>query len=74
MCYVNLFQHLMVVGLENTKDPRAKAMAFDLASKWLNNNRLAYEQSDGAMFEKVLYLKSFIFFSPLTYLYFILTV
>jgi len=62
MCYVNLFQHLMVVGLENTKDPRAKAMAFDLASKWLNNNRLAYEQSDGAMFEKVLYLKCLHFF------------
>ena len=51
MLYV---KHLMVFGLENTGDPRAKALAFDLARKWLNNNYLAYQQSiPSAMFEKV---------------------
>lgn len=44
---------MMVVGLENTNDPRAEKLAFDLASKWLNNNLLAYQQSE-AMFEKVM--------------------
>ena len=44
----------MVVGLENTADPRAKLLAFDLAHKWLNNNFEAYTQSiPSAMFEKV---------------------
>lgn len=50
-------QHLMVVGLENTADPRAEALAFDLARRWINNNFLAYQQSTpNAMFEKVLIL------------------
>ena len=48
----------MVVGLENTGDPRAQAIAFDLASRWINNNFAAYQQSSpNAMFEKVLYSK-----------------
>ena len=42
----------MVVGLENTKDPRARQLAFDLASRWINNNYVSYNQSR-AMFEKV---------------------
>ena len=47
-------QHMLVVGLENTGDPRAKALAFDLAQKWLINNYDAYQQSmPNAMFEKV---------------------
>lgn len=45
----------MVVGLENTADPRAEALAFDLARNWINNNFVAYQQSiPNAMFEKVL--------------------
>lgn len=47
-------KHLLVVGLENTGDPRAEVLAFDLARKWLNNNFAAYQQSiPNAMFEKV---------------------
>ncbi len=47
-------QHMLVVGLENTGDPRAKALAFNLAQKWLINNYDAYQQSmPNAMFEKV---------------------
>ncbi|KZS20820.1 Trehalase [Daphnia magna] len=46
-------QHMLVVGLENTGDPRAKALAFKLAQKWLINNYDAYQQSmPNAMFEK----------------------
>ncbi|EFX63003.1 hypothetical protein DAPPUDRAFT_308726 [Daphnia pulex] len=46
-------QHLMVYGLENSADPRAKALAFDIARKWLDNNFAAYEQSvPNSMFEK----------------------
>lgn len=45
----------MVYGLENTSDPKAKALAFDIAQKWLNNNFEAYKQSiPNSMFEKVL--------------------
>ncbi len=45
---------MMVVGLENTGDPRAKALAFNLAQKWLINNYDAYQESmPNAMFEKV---------------------
>ena len=47
-------QNMMVVGLENTGDPRAKALAFHLAQKWLINNYNAYQESTpNAMFEKV---------------------
>ena len=47
-------QHLVVVGLEKTREPRAQALAFDLAQKWLTNNYNAYQQSmPKAMFEKV---------------------
>lgn len=53
----------MVVGLENTADPRAEALAFDLARKWINNNYVAYQQSiPNAMFEKVLYAYSCVTF------------
>ncbi|XP_046649837.1 trehalase-like [Daphnia pulicaria] len=46
-------QHLMVYGLENSADPRAKALAFDIARKWLDNNFAAYIQSvPNSMFEK----------------------
>lgn len=45
---------MIVVGLENTGDPRAKALAFNLAQKWLINNYDAYQESmPNAMFEKV---------------------
>jgi hypothetical protein len=45
----------MVYGLENSADPRAKALAFDIARKWLDNNFAAYKQSvPNSMFEKVL--------------------
>lgn len=46
-------QHLLVYGLENTADPRAETLAFDIARKWLDNNFLAFQQSiPNAMFEK----------------------
>jgi len=47
-------QHLLVIGLENTGEPKAQALALDLAKKWLLNNYYAYEQTmPNAMFEKV---------------------
>lgn len=47
-------QSMIVVGLENTGNPRAKAIAFQLAQRWLSNNYEAYQQSmPNAMFEKV---------------------
>jgi len=55
-------KHLMVYGLENTADPRAKALAFDVARKWLYNNFAAYKQSiPNSMFEKVLYFVSVLY-------------
>lgn len=44
-------QHMLVVGLENTGEPQAQAVAFELAQKWLHNNFKAYQQAS-AMFEK----------------------
>ena len=46
-------QQLIIQGLENTGDPRAKKLAFDLAQKWILNNFEAYKESmPNAMFEK----------------------
>jgi len=46
-------QHLLVVGLENTAEPKAQALALMLAKKWLLNNYKAYQQTmPNAMFEK----------------------
>jgi len=46
-------QHLLVVGLENTAEPKAQALALKLAKKWLLNNYKAYEETmPNAMFEK----------------------
>lgn len=44
-----------MVGLEQTGEPQAKELAYDLARRWLDNNYVAYQQSlPKAMFEKVL--------------------
>ena len=37
-------QHMIVVGLEKTGQPKAQAVAFDLAQRWLLNNYVAYQQ------------------------------
>ena len=52
---VNLFfpfQELIVTGLENTQDPKAKKLAFGLVDKWLQNVYVSYVQSGSKMFEK----------------------
>lgn len=46
-------QQLIIVGLENTGDERARRLAFDLAQKWIANNYDAYQDAvPSAMFEK----------------------
>jgi len=43
--------HLVVEALENTGEPTAQNLAFNLAQKWIQSNHLAYLQTE-AMFEK----------------------
>ncbi|CAL8124857.1 unnamed protein product [Orchesella dallaii] len=43
--------HLVVEALENTGEPTAQELAFNLAQKWIKSNHLSYVQT-GAMFEK----------------------
>ncbi len=38
-------QQLIIVGLENTGDERARRLAFDLAQKWIANNYDAYQDA-----------------------------
>nr|BAI67864.1 trehalase [Artemia franciscana] len=46
-------QHMLVMGLDKTGDPRAKELAFDVAQRWVFNNYEAFTQSlPNAMFEK----------------------
>lgn len=45
-------QELIVTGLENTLDPKAKKLAFGLVDKWLQNVYVSYVQSGRKMFEK----------------------
>ena len=46
-------QHMMVVGLNNTGDPVAQRLAFEIAETWVRSNYKAYKSSN-TMFEKVL--------------------
>jgi alpha,alpha-trehalase len=43
--------HIVVEALENSGEPSAKNLAFQLAEKWTRSNHLAYLQTE-AMFEK----------------------
>lgn len=62
----------MVIGLENTDDPRAQSLAFDLARRWINNNYVAYQQSiPNAMFEKVYWTKLVLLFINLIFFFFL---
>lgn len=45
-------QHVVIEGLEKTKNPSAVLVAEDLAKKWLRNNYLTWKKRD-AMYEKV---------------------
>lgn len=45
-------QHLVVDALEMTGNPEAKALAFEIAEKWISSNYKAFQQSK-KMFEKV---------------------
>ncbi|CAB4059318.1 TREH [Lepeophtheirus salmonis] len=45
-------QEIVITALENTNDPDAKDMAFNLAQRWTNNNWLTYNNSKKVMFEK----------------------
>lgn len=45
-------QHMMIVGLANTKDEAAGRVAFEIAEKWLRSNYKAFNQTE-AMYEKV---------------------
>ncbi|KAJ3639867.1 hypothetical protein Zmor_003199 [Zophobas morio] len=44
-------QHMMVVGLNNTGDPVAQRLAFEIAETWVRSNYKAYKSSN-TMFEK----------------------
>lgn len=54
-------QHMMIVGLDSTGDPYAKALAYELAVIWLRSNYKAFEDT-GDMFEKVIIIQ-------ITYIY-----
>lgn len=45
-------QHILIVGLDNLGDDRAKNTAQDWAQRWVQNNFVTYRET-GAMFEKV---------------------
>ena len=45
-------QHILIVGLDNLNDERAKNLAAKWATRWVRSNYLAY-QDQKAMYEKV---------------------
>ncbi|KAJ9575304.1 hypothetical protein L9F63_025746, partial [Diploptera punctata] len=44
-------QYIMIMSLNNTNDPWAQQLAFDLSEKWVRSNYKAYNETS-AMFEK----------------------
>lgn len=47
-------QHMMIVGLNETGDVYAQALAFEMTQMWMRSNYKAHEET-GAMFEKVFF-------------------
>lgn len=45
-------QYMVIMGLLNTGDVWAKELAFEMASRWVRSNFVAYNES-GHMYEKV---------------------
>lgn len=45
-------QHMVIVGLMNTGDIWAEELAFEIASRWVKSNFVAYNET-GHMYEKV---------------------
>lgn len=45
-------QHIVVEALENSNNEDAKALAFDLAQRWVQSNHKSFILSKGNMFEK----------------------
>lgn len=45
-------QHMMIVGLDNLGDERAKKIAYSWAERWVQGNYYAFRET-GAMYEKV---------------------
>ncbi|XP_048511996.1 trehalase isoform X2 [Athalia rosae] len=44
-------QYIMIVGLNNTGDPWAQKLAYELAERWVRGNQIAFNET-GHMFEK----------------------
>jgi len=45
-------QYIMIMGLDNTNDVGAKALAFQMTEKWVRSNYKAFNET-GTMYEKV---------------------
>lgn len=54
-------QHLIVDALDNSGNAEARALAFEIAEKWIASNYRAFQQSQ-KMFEKVIVLFEISFF------------
>jgi len=44
-------QYIMIIGLDNTNDVGAKALAFQMAEKWVRSNYKTFNET-GNMYEK----------------------